>query len=70
MDTIANLRVRHSLTLSVYTCAKNYLDCMDQNYLGERTEKELQLAEELHKVLFTMHSVIQDYRNRQAELLE
>ena len=49
MEDLANIRVRHSMLLGVYVQMKNYLDCIERNYLGAMSSAEQELIDEMKK---------------------
>lgn len=69
MTTLGNIRVKHSMLLSTYVQIKNYLECVDRNYLGEMDTTESQLIETLRRMVDTIEKTLSHYSFKEAEIL-
>lgn len=68
MEKLGVIRVRHSMLLAVYTQTKNYLECIDRNYLGETEPYEKTLIEVMRNNMAAMEKVLLDYFDTEGEL--
>jgi len=68
MEKLGIIRVRHSMLLAVYTQTKNYLECIDRNYLGEIESYENDLIEVMRNNMAAMEKVLLDYFDTEGEL--
>jgi hypothetical protein len=69
MAVLGNIRVKHSMLFTTQMQIKNYLHCVDRNYLGEMDSTEQKLIEELKKIVTTIDNVLNHYTLKEAEIL-
>lgn len=67
--TLGNIRVKHSMLLSIHVQMKNYLECINRNYLGEMDATEKKLIEEIESTIKTMEKTLEHYSFQEAEIL-
>jgi hypothetical protein len=69
MEDLANIRVRHSMLLGVYVQMKNYLDCIERNYLGAMSSAEQELIDEMKKNVIAIEKTLWDYFHKEEKLM-
>jgi hypothetical protein len=69
MAVLGNIRVKHSMLFTTQVQIKNYLQCVDRNYLGEMDETERKLIEDLKKTVNIIENVLNHYTLKEAEIL-
>ena len=68
MEKLGIIRVRHSMLLAIYTQTKNYLECIDRNYLGKMKPYEKDLLKIMKNNMAAMGKVLLDYFDTEGEL--
>jgi hypothetical protein len=69
MKELNTTRVRHSMLIGAYTQLKNYLDCVEQGYLGKLSKTEEDLVKELRKTKEAMNKVLKFYFDNEELLM-
>lgn len=69
MDTLNNIRVKHIMLLGLYAQMKNYLGCMERGYLGEMSEGEKNLIDELKATLLKIENVCWTYCEEEGRII-
>jgi hypothetical protein len=69
MQDLASIRVRHSMLSGVYVQIKNYLDCVDRDYLGKMNQSEQTLVDEMKNFNKSMEKMLREYFHKEEKIL-
>lgn len=67
---LRTLRLRHAALAAVSFHMKSYLNCMELDYFGNRTNQEKLMCKEMRASIARINEVLAVYYNREAELID
>lgn len=70
MNTLSNIRVRHSMLMGLYVQMKNYTECLERGYLGEVSDKEKKLTDNMKDTLLEMDQICWNYFEEEGKIIE
>lgn len=68
MKKLDNIRIHHSMLLGLCSQIKNYVNCYERGYLGETTEKEEALYQNILKTRDEIENMLMHYNIMEEKL--
>jgi hypothetical protein len=66
---LMNVRLRHAALGAIHNHLKTYLDCMELEYYGDRSNQEKLMCQELRSALKRVKEVLATYYDKEADLM-
>ena len=69
-NKLSNVRLRHSALIALHGHIKTYLECMEREYYGQRSEQERQMCLRLQEAVQVIQGVCWSYYDEEGRIME
>lgn len=69
-NKLTNVRLRHSALNAMHGHIKTYLECMERDYYGQRSDQEQAMCLRLKEILQVIQGVCWSYFDEEGQIME